>query len=333
VKLFTLAIFFAGLSHLAAESFFPTAEGTTWNYELVQEKPSPNLDLTEPNEKEHFVVTYRLGGTEKIDNKDLRRWETYRGEKLESVDLIAIEQHGIICPARFDAQGAIVKLIPPQQMLATPLEKGRRWKFDGTIADKKVIQQYQITGQEDVDVPAGKFHAWRIHCEQTSPALATIDRWFVPETGFVKVTTVVKGESGIPAQKTWMTLTEPPKVVLVSQKDVALEPYKFSAGVSTERTGEFTNDLKLDFPTIYARWHGRDLRDHAKIRAVFIAAKVADISPDSQIDEMETTAPTANSGGTFSLSRPTDGWDVGDYRIEFYVDDALVDTVKFKIIK
>ena len=36
----------------AAEPLLPTAEGTTWNYDLVQEKPSDSLDLTEPNERE-----------------------------------------------------------------------------------------------------------------------------------------------------------------------------------------------------------------------------------------------------------------------------------------
>lgn len=333
MKFFALTILLLPLTGIAAEPLFPTAEGTTWHYELIQEKPSDSLDLTEPNQQEHFAVTYRLGGVEKVDNKELRRLEIYRGDTLESVDLIAIEEEGIVCPARIDPQGATVKLIPPQEMIVEPVEKGKRWRFDGKIADKKVIQDYEITGEEDIEVPAGKFHAWRIHCEQTSPAPATIDRWFVPGTGFVKVTTVVKGESGVPAQKTWMNLTDSPKVIPVAQKNDAAEPYKFSAGVSTERTGEFKNDLKLDFPAIYVRWHGRELRDHAKVRAVFIADKVADVSDDYQIDEMETTAPATNSGGTFTLSKPDDGWDVGNYRIEFYVDDALADTVKFKIVK
>jgi hypothetical protein len=33
------------------------------------------------------------------------------------------------------------------------------------------------------------------------------------------------------------------------------------------------------------------------------------------------------------LSRPEDGWAIGDYRGEFYVDDLLVETVKLKIVK
>jgi len=317
----------------AAEPLIPTTAGTTWNYELIQEKPTDSLDLAEPNDEEHFDVTYSLGGSEKIDNKNLRRLELYRGKALESVDLIAIEERGIICPARSDFRGTITKLIPPQTMVLAPLAKGTRWKFDGTIGETKVVQDYEITGEEDVDVPAGKFRAWRIHCEQKSPALATIDRWFVPGTGFVKVATVVKGESGVPAQKTWLTLKKLPKIESPSQKNAPTESEKLSAGVSSEPQGEFKTEFKQDARTIYARWHGRGLRDQAGIRAVFIAENVADVSANYQVDEMETKAPAANSGGTFALSRPEAGWSPGDYRVEFYVDDALAKTAKFKIVK
>jgi hypothetical protein len=194
-----------------------------------------------------------------------------------------------------------------------------------------VNQDYEIAGQEDVDVPAGKFQAWRIHCEQTLPAPASIDRWFVPGTGFVKVATVVKGESGVAAQKTWLNLKELPKVV--PRKEAVSRSEKLLAGVASEPKGEFKAEFKPDTAAIYARWHAQGIAERATIRAVFIAENVADVSADYQIDEMETTAPGANSGGSFELSRPDGGWTVGDYRIEFYLDDTLAETLKFKIVK
>jgi len=333
MKLVRFVLLLASLASVAAEPSFPTAEGTTWNYELVQEKPSDTLDLTEPNEEEHFAVTYRLGGAEKIDNKDLRRLEVYRGNALDNVDLIAIEERGIVCPARMDSKGAVTRLIPPQMMLTTPLTKGAHWKFDGRIGETNVSQQYEVTGKEDIDVPAGKFHAWRIHCEQTSPAPATIDRWFVPGTGFVKVATVVKGASGVAAQKSWLNLKQLPKVETAPQKSPVPQSKKLSAGVSSERDSGFKDSFKTDTATIYVRWHGRDLLPEANIHAVFIAENVADVSANYRIDEMETTAPTANSGGTFTLSQPEGGWAPGNYRVEFYLDGALAQTVKFKIVK
>lgn len=333
MKLALLALAAAPFICVAGEPLFPTAEGTTWNYEMTQERPSDNLDLTEPNEEEHFAVTYRLGGIEKIDNRELRRLEIYRGDALESVDLIAIEKRGIICPARTDAQGAIVKLIPPQMMLSLPLKTGTGWNFDGTIADTKVNQRYEIVGEEDVDLPAGKFHAWRIHCEQTLPAPATINRWFVPGTGFVKVETAVKGSSGGVLQKTSLKLKEPPKVATASQRSLTPQSEKLSAGVSSEPTGEFKTEFKSDTSAIYARWRGHGLRGHAEIRAVFIAENVADVSADYEIDDGSTVAPAQNSNGAFILSRPERGWTPGNYRVEFYVDDALTASVKFKISK
>jgi hypothetical protein len=331
MKFLALVVSLAPVINVAAGPLIPAAEGTTWNYELVQEKTSQDFDLTEPNEKESFAITYRLGASQRVDNKDLFRLEIYRGEELESIDLIAIEERGIICPARIDANGAIVRLNPPQTMVPASLAKGARWKFDGTIGETKVNQDYEIAGEEDVDVPAGKFHAWRIHCEQTAPSNATIDRWFVPSTGFVKVASVVKGESGIAAQKTWLNLKELPKVV--PRKEARSQSENLLAGVASEPKGEFKAEFKAETAAIYARWHAEGIAEHATIRAVFIAENVADVSADYQIDEMETTAPAANSGGSFELSRPGGGWTVGQYRIEFFVNDKLAQTVKFKIVK
>jgi hypothetical protein len=222
-------------------------------------------------------------------------------------------------------------MIPPQTMLATPLEKGKSWKFEGTVGGTKVNQHYEIAGEEEIEVPAGKFHAWRIHCEQTAPAPATIDRWFVPGTGFVKVATVVKGASGVPAQRTWLNLKELPKVALPENPPLPTD--ELSTGVSSEPHGGFETEFKTSAPAIYARWHGRGLSENATIRAVFIAENVPDVSANSQIDEMETTVAAANSGGSFELSRPGQTWTPGDYRVEFYLDDALAGTVKFKILK
>ncbi len=328
-----LALAICPLTYSAGEQLMPTAEGTTWNYELIQEKPSASLDLTEPNEEEHFAVTYRLGSVEKIDNKDLRRLEIYRGDTLESVDLIAIEENGIICPARADDEGGVVKLNPPQKMLAMPLKVATTWTFDGSVGETKVSQRYEILGEEDVDVPAGKFHAWRIHCEQALPTSGTIDRWFVPGTGFVKVETAVKGASGSLLQKTSLKLQQPPKITAPPKKNPAAQSEKFSAGVSSEPKGEFKTEFKAHAHAIYARWRGQGLREHAEIRALFIAESVADVSADYEIDESKAVAPKPDSNGTFTLSQPEGGWAPGNYRVEFFVDDALSETVKFKVSK
>lgn len=333
MKLVVFALALTPAIGVAAEPLLPAAEGTTWHYNLVQETPSGSLDLTEPNKTEQFAVTYRLGGVQNVDRRALRQLEIYRGEALESVDLIAIEERGIVCPARIDDKGSVIKLIPPQRMLATPLTKGTSWNFEGTIGETEVSQRYQIAGEEDVDVPAGKFRAWRIRCEQTLPAPATIDRWFVPGTGFVKVDTVVKGPSGATLQKSSLKLKEPPKITPGQRRNEILSPEKLSAGVSSEPKGEFGAEFSADTPAIYARWHGHGLPEHVQVRAIFVAENVADVSANYQLDESVTTAPAPNSSGTFTLSKPESGWMPGNYCIEFFVGNQLAQTVKLKIVK
>jgi hypothetical protein len=320
------------LTYVAAEDLIPIGEGTTWNYTMTQERPNESFDLTEPNKTERFDVVYRMGGTQNIDSHELHKLEIHRGDRVENIDLISVDERGIICTARANEKGAI-KVTPAQTMLKMPLETGTNWNFEGTIGETKVSQHYQIAGDEEVEVPAGKFHAWRIHCEQTAPNTATIDRWFVPGTGFVKVETTVKGVSGGILQRTSLQLKKAPEIEVAAEPKETEKPETLSVGVSSKPKGEFKSTFSLDTPAIYARWHGDKLRPHAEVRAVWIAANVADVTADYTIDEASTVAPASKSGGTFTLERPEGGWASGNYRVEFYLDDALVKRVELRIGK
>ena len=322
------------LACISAEQLIPVGDGTTWTYEMVQERSeSGNLDLTEPNPKDRFAVTYRMGGTQRVDGKDLLKMEMYRDNALANTDLITVDERGIICPARTGEKAALIKLNPPQTMLATPLKTGTEWNFDGQIGETKVRQHYKIAGEEDVDVPAGKFHAWRIHCEQTSPTAASIDRWFVPGTGFVKVVTTISGPSGLLLQKTSLDLKETPKIKAQPDAKSATESGKLSVGLSKEPAGNFITTFASNTAAIYARWQGRGLPRQANIRVVWIAENVADIAADYEIDEASTVATAKDAHGTFTLSQPEGGWMPGDYRVQIYVDEAPAGTVKLKITR
>jgi hypothetical protein len=329
----------------AGKGLLPTTEGTTWNYEMVDERPSTSLDLTEPNEKERFAVTYRVGGVEKIDppppgydaaSNDFLKLEVYRGDTLENTDLIAVDEHGIVSPARTDAKGVLIKFEQPQRLVAAPLRNHASWNFDGKIGDTKVNQRCEIGGEEDVTVPAGKFHAWRIHCEQTSPASATMDRWFVPGTGFVKFVTMVKTPSGSVLQQTSLVLKGISSPALRAEAADGAESGKLSVTLSDDPASDSTTS-PTTFPAttkaIYARWQGHGLRPFAKVRAVWIADNTENAPANYKIDETSTVVKTVDSDGTFTLDRPDDGWSPGDYRVEFHVDNAPAQTVKFKMAK
>jgi hypothetical protein len=321
------------LTSVVAEQLIPLTTGARWSYEMTQQSSSHSLDLTEPNETERFPVSYRIGGTFKTDNNEFIKLELYRGDELLSTDLITVNEHGIICSGRIDEKGRVSTFRPPQILVRTPLKTGSTWNFDGKMGETKVNQRYEVTGEEDTAVAAGKFRAWRVRCEQTSPSAATIDRWFVPRIGFVKVITKIKGPSGNVAQQTSLELKEAPKIAAQANAESPVEKGKLSVGVSKAPIGEFASTFSASAPAIYARWRGRGLRPQAKIRVVWIAENGGDDAADNQVDEATTVAPTPNSHGTFTLSQPEGGWALGDYRVEFYVDERLTETVKLTITK
>jgi hypothetical protein len=328
-----LAISVLTLAQVFGEELIPTAPGTSWNYEMIQRNMSNSLDLNESTKPEHLSVSYRIGGTLKTDNNEFIKLELYRGNALASTDLINVDDRGITCSARIDEKGSVSTFDPPQILLRAPLKTRANWKFDGQIGGTKVNQHYEVADEETVAVPAGKFRAWHISCQQTLPTPATVDRWFVPGTGFVKVVSKAKAPSGGVLQEMSLELKEAPKIAIQPTVDVAIEKEKLSVGLSKAPVGEFATVFSSDTPAIYARWQGRGLRAQAKIRAVWIAENVSDVAPDYQIDEASTVAPTPNSHGTFTISQPDTGWASGTYRVEFYVDAHLAQKLRLTITK
>jgi hypothetical protein len=334
-------IFFAALLSFAptvthSEQILSTTEGTSWTYEMVQDAGEGVTfsDLKPAADgKVHLPAIYRVGGALNIDGKELRKFEMHRGGVVSMTDVLAVDDQAVTCYARISENGQMFKLDPPQKMLMAPIKTGTKWEYDGTIADEKVHQQYSIATEEDVQVPAGKFHAFRIHMEQTEE-LIVVDRWYVPNVGFVKdVTTVTKPNGGL-LERISLELKERPKLASRPEVKPTEVPKKLSVGLASERLGEVTTEFKADLPQIFARWQGHALPDHAKIRLLWIAEDVGDAAvPNYKIDETSVDAKDADAFGTFTLSRPNKGWPVGKYRAEFYVGDELAETVKFTIAK
>jgi hypothetical protein len=104
------------------------------------------------------------------------------------------------------------------------------------------------------------------------------------------------------------------------------------AALAVDKDTKPTTTFSADVPQIYAFWIGDGLKSGDKVRGVWIAEDVGDAAPkDTKIDEAILTAETPTDHSAFSLSKPTKGWPVGQYRIEIYVGDKLAETLKFTI--
>ena len=320
-----------------ADPIIPTAPGTAWRYNMTEEvgKGLTVSDVKpDADGKIRLPVLYRVEGTENVDGKELLKFEMHRAGVITRSDLLTVDEHGIICWARITVDGEFVKFSPPQTMIAMPLKQGANWSFDGLVGDLKVHQHYEVTGEEDIEVPAGEFQAFRIHGEQTSPSPMTIDRWFATGTGIVKDVTTMRASNGDLLERISLELAERPKIADRPEVKLGAAPKKLSVSLAKEQFGKATATFSSDTPQIYVRWQGQRLRKGAKVRAVWIAENIGDDAPpDYKVDEASAIAESPTAHGVFILSRPDDGWALGDYRAEFYVDDVLVETVKLKIVK
>src|SRR5438034_8040761 len=215
IKILGLLLASAPLALVSAEELIPTAPGMSWRYNMIQEVGKglrvPDLK-TDADGKIRRSVLYRIAGIENVDGKDLIKFEMHRAGVITNTDLLNIDEHGITCWARINLDGELIKFNPPQPMIAVPFNRGATWNFDSHAGDLKVNQHYDVIGEEDVEVPAGEFHAFHIHGEQTSPSRMTIDRWFSAGTGIIKDVTTMRATDGDLLERISLELTDRPKI-------------------------------------------------------------------------------------------------------------------------
>jgi hypothetical protein len=162
----------------------------------------------------------------------------------------------------------------------------------------------------------------------------TIDRWFASEVGVVKDVTTMRAANGDLLQRILLELAETPKIIARPEVKSDAVPKQLSVSIAKEQFGNPITTFSSSTSEIYVRWQGQRLRKGAKIKAVWIAENIGEDFPqDYKVDEVSAVAESPIAHGVFTLTRPEDGWAPGDYRVECYVDDVLVDAVKLKVVK
>ena len=352
-KLGLAAILVFAAAMARADQLLPIADGTTWQYDFKEEYGGPAAAPAVTS-----TITIRLG-RQTFDGKEYLKFETLNDDSLTKTELMTVDDQGVICHARGGKDGRIVKLDPPQTILRGNVKVGDSWDSEGEVAGMEMRQHFTVQGEELVRVPAGSFRALHIHCEDASVMSVALDRWFVAGVGFVKETTVVRGPTGGLLQRNTLELQKRPEVIAkptptptpaasATPPAPALSPpirgpaietqpaapgKKLSVEVSTNPAGGLTTEFKSDVENIYVRWHGRDLPKGATVRVAWIAEDVGDlVEPNFVVDETETVAPEPDSSARFTLGRPPDGWAEGKYRLEFYVNDELEETLRVTIV-
>src|SRR5260370_39673675 len=85
-------------------------------------------------------------------------------------------------------------------------------------------------------------------------------------------------------------------------------------------------------PKLYAIFKTEGAKAGDKIRGVLIAEDVGDVAPaNTKVLETILDMEGDTQAGDFSFSKPTNGWQVGKYHVEIYVNDELEKKFNFTI--
>jgi len=347
IGLIATLVFAAAIAR--AEQLLPTADGMTWHYVSTEELGGPAAAPAATT-----VVTLRIG-RQTFDGKEFLKFETLTDDSLTKTELMVVDDHGVVCHARAGKDGKVLKVDPPQTIAPAALKVGDTWDSDGEVAGMEMHQHFQVLAEEPVRVPAGGFRAFHVHCDDSSVMSIALDRWFVVGVGLVKETTVVRGPTGGLLQRSTLELQKRPEVVATlapaptvpvptssaappkttaapNEQSPATSAKRLIVEVSGDPGSGSKTEFKSDIQNIYVRWHGRGLPEGARVRVAWVAEDVGDlVEPNFIVDETETVTPAADASARFTLARPPDGWADGKYRVEFFVNDELEETVKVTI--
>jgi hypothetical protein len=303
-----------GASVTQAEWPIPTADGTTWQYALSRDGG------TEPE-----TLTRQVFAPGNPDEQNTLRMETAINGVVYSTEFLKNDGQAILTTAHRGKGANTEAFDPPITILPGDLSFGAEWKYRGPVAGLDLNLPLKIVGESEIEVPAGKFRALHFRGEKNDGFFTVADFWFVRGVGSIKETVTQRSPGGDLLGRNTIELVKLPAL------RQAEPPKKLEASVSTSSNGDPLNVISADALQIVARWRGHGLRRNAKVRAVWIAQDTGIAPVDFKVDEAIAVAPIGNAFGKFTLSRPPDGWATGKYRVEFYVDGELTETVELTI--
>ena len=102
--------------------------------------------------------------------------------------------------------------------------------------------------------------------------------------------------------------------------------------MATEIEGDATTTFTPDTEKIYALFKTDGVKSGDKMRGVLIAEDVGDAAPpNTKVLETRIDMEGDTQDGDFNFTKPTNGWPLGKYRVDVYLNGDLVTTAKFTV--
>lgn len=162
----------------AGDSYYPLAKGSKWVY---------STDFAEDTELVHEVI-----GTEKIGDVECFIVEhktvgPVLGTRVMRKEWVAADGDGILIH-KVSRGKSELDVVKPFFKIKHVLRKDDEWKGQAKAEENPPQYEYRVEGEEDVEVPAGKFKAVKVHIKIESGTRHSAEgsEWYARNVGIVK---------------------------------------------------------------------------------------------------------------------------------------------------
>ena len=176
----TLLVFV--VSAVAGDAYLPLGKGAKWVYQVDYDETTLIVHEVTATEKvgevECFVMEHR---TEFNAGQPDARIRVMRKEWLARAD-------GGVMLHRTQRGPSEMRLEKPFFRLKEPPKADDEWTGQAKVGEQETTWKYHVDQEEDVEVPAGKFRAWKVRYEIQTGSSHRFEgiEWIVKDVGIVK---------------------------------------------------------------------------------------------------------------------------------------------------
>ncbi|HZE96052.1 MAG TPA: hypothetical protein VE981_03410 [Planctomycetota bacterium] len=185
VLILASAVLFAAAPAVpAGDTYYPLAKGNKWVY---------STDFAEDAELIHEVI-----GTEKVGDVDCFVVEHKTvvpslGPRMMRKEWLAPDGDGVMM-RKVSRGKSEMEVVAPFFKIKHVLRKDDEWKGQAKAEENPPVYDFRVEGEEDVEVPAGKYKAVKVHVRIESGTRHSAEgtEWYAKNVGIVKIEMTIR---------------------------------------------------------------------------------------------------------------------------------------------
>jgi hypothetical protein len=168
----------------AGDTYYPLAKGAKWTY---------NTDYADDTELVHEVIAAeKVGGVDCfiVEHKTV---SPALGTRMMRKEWLAADADGVMIH-KLQRGRSEMDVVKPFYKVKNAMRKDEEWRGDVKAEENPPQYTIRVEEEADVEVPAGKYKAWKLHVKIESGTRhgAESTEWYVKNVGLVKADITIK---------------------------------------------------------------------------------------------------------------------------------------------